>query len=113
MGLEDEKYEVKRFTNYVLMLAHEIMEDLKDDANNFRTPELNNFLRNEETNPFVQVVVVKTLYNLQNGIADWPGREKYFTYEHTLIKMKLAIDCIRAHSEIENKEIKNINFDKL
>ena len=49
----------------------------------------------------------------QNGIADWPGREKYFTYENTLIKMKLAIDCIRAHSEIDNKEIKNINFDKL
>jgi len=69
MGLEDEKYEVKRFTNYVLMLAHEIMEDLKDDANNFRTPELNNFLRNEETNPFVQVVVVKTLYNLQKKRA--------------------------------------------
>jgi hypothetical protein len=69
MGLKDESSEVKRFTNYVLMLAHEVLADLKDDANNFRTPELNNFLRNEETYPFIQVVVVKTLSNLQKKRA--------------------------------------------
>ena len=57
------------FTNYVLMLAHEIMIDLKDDASTFRTPELNDFLRNKETQPFIQIVVVKTLSNLQKKNA--------------------------------------------
>ena len=57
--------EIKRFTNFVLMLGHEVMEDLKDDANKFETSELKDFLRDEHTTALVNIVIVKTLNNLQ------------------------------------------------
>ena len=60
-----DKIEIKRFTNFVLMLGHEVMEDLKDDANKFETSELKDFLRDEHTTALVNIVIVKTLNNLQ------------------------------------------------
>lgn len=47
------------------MLGHEVMEDLKDDANKFETSELKDFLRDEHTTALVNIVIVKTLNNLQ------------------------------------------------
>tara|TARA_B110000495_G_scaffold77373_1_gene66356 strand:- start:229 stop:474 length:246 start_codon:yes stop_codon:yes gene_type:complete len=60
-----DEIEIKRFTNFVLMLGHEVMEDLKDDANKFETSELKDFLRDEHTTALVNIVIVKTLNNLQ------------------------------------------------
>ena len=47
------------------MLGHEVMDDLKDDANKFKTSELRDFLRDEHTTALVNIVIVKTLNNLQ------------------------------------------------
>tara|TARA_B110000495_G_C23021211_1_gene605894 strand:+ start:2302 stop:2547 length:246 start_codon:yes stop_codon:yes gene_type:complete len=60
-----DEIEIKRFTNFVLMLGHEVMDDLKDDANKFKTSELRDFLRDEHTTALVNIVIVKTLNNLQ------------------------------------------------
>ena len=66
---DDDKVQIKRFTNYVLMLEHEVMSDLKDDANVFKTKELTDFLRQENTTGLVKVVIVKTMANLQKKRA--------------------------------------------
>ena len=60
-----DEIEIKRFTNFVLMLGHEIMDDLKDDASKFETSELRDFLRDPHTVSIVNIVIVKTLNNLQ------------------------------------------------
>lgn len=60
-----DKTEIKRFTNFVLMLGHEVLDDLKDDANKFETLELKDFLRDKHTASLVNIVIVKTLNNLQ------------------------------------------------
>lgn len=64
-----DKQQIKRFTNYILMLEHEVMGDLKDDANSFEDKFLMKQLVKKETSALVRVVIVKTIANLQKKYA--------------------------------------------
>jgi len=64
-----DEQQLKRFTNYILMLEHEVMADLKDDANALEDKFLMKRLVQKETSALVRVVIVKTVANLQKKYA--------------------------------------------
>ena len=68
MGLRDDKDTV-RFENFILMIEHEITQELRDQSSLFKSKELREELAREETQMIVKVVVVKTMSNLQRKRA--------------------------------------------
>ena len=68
MGLRDDKDTV-RFENFILMIEHEITQELRDQSSLFKSKELREELAREETQMLVNVVVVKTMSNLQRKRA--------------------------------------------
>lgn len=61
--------ELRRFANYVLMLEHEIMNDLMDDSKVFKVPEFHSFLKKESTRPFAKIIITSLLSNLHSKRA--------------------------------------------
>jgi hypothetical protein len=68
MGLKKDKDTV-RFENFILMVVHEITQELRDQSSLFKSKELREELAREETQMIVNVVVVKTMSNLQKKRA--------------------------------------------
>ena len=68
MGLKKDKDTV-RFENFILMIVHEITQELRDQSSLFKSKELREELAREETQMIVNVVVVKTMSNLQKKPA--------------------------------------------
>ena len=66
MGLDKESV---RFENFILMLGHEVSQELKDQSRTFKNKELREELAREETQMIVKVVVIKTMANLQKKRA--------------------------------------------
>lgn len=61
--------EVKRFTNYILMLEHEIVQDLLKDSETFKTSDFREYLRESTTRALTKVLVAKLMSNLQEKRA--------------------------------------------
>ena len=57
MGLREDKDTV-RFENFILMIEHEITQELRDQSSMFKSKELREELAREETQMLVNVVVV-------------------------------------------------------
>ena len=68
MGLKKDK-DIVRFENFILMVVHEITQELRDQSSLFKSKELREELAREETQMLVNVVVVKTMSNLQRKRA--------------------------------------------
>lgn len=66
---EKDENEVKRFTNYILMLEHEIVQDLLKDSETFKTPDFRAYLRESTTRALTKVLVAKLMSNLQEKRA--------------------------------------------
>ena len=67
LGKDDS--EVKRFTNYILMLEHEIVQDLLSDSDTFKNPDFREYLKDSATIGFTKVLVAKMMSNLQEKRA--------------------------------------------
>ena len=67
LGKDDS--EVKRFTNYILMLEHEIVQDLLRDSETFKNPDFREYLRESATRALTKVLVAKMMSNLQEKRA--------------------------------------------
>ena len=61
--------EVKRFTNYILMLEHEIVQALLKDSETFKTSDFREYLRESTTRALTKVLVAKLMSNLQEKRA--------------------------------------------
>ena len=61
--------EVKRFTNYIIMLEHEIVQDLLKDSETFKTSDFREYLRESTTRALTKVLVAKLMSNLQEKRA--------------------------------------------
>lgn len=58
-----------RFENFILMIDHEVAQELRDQSSRFKNKELREELAREETQMIIKVVVVKTMSNLQRKRA--------------------------------------------
>lgn len=58
-----------RFENFILMIDHEVSQELRDQSARFKNKELREELAREETQMIIKVVVVKTMSNLQRKRA--------------------------------------------
>ena len=79
MGLDKESI---RFENFILMIEHEVSQELKDQTHKFTNKELREELAREETKMIMKVVVVKTMSNLQRKRA----------FSHKFIRTMLGRD---------------------
>lgn len=68
MGLREDKDTV-RFENFILMIEHEVSQELRDQSSLFKSKELREELAREETQMIIKVIVVKTMSNLQKKRA--------------------------------------------
>lgn len=68
MGLREDKDTV-RFENFILMIEHEVSQELRDQSSLFKNKELREELAREETQMIIKVIVVKTMSNLQKKRA--------------------------------------------
>jgi hypothetical protein len=68
MGLREDKDTI-RFENFILMINHEISQELRDQSSMFKNKDLREELAREETQMIIKVVVVKTMSNLQKKRA--------------------------------------------
>ena len=68
MGLREDKDTV-RFENFILMIEHEITQELRDQSSMFKNKDLREELAREETQMIIKVIVVKTMSNLQKKRA--------------------------------------------
>ena len=66
MGLDKESV---RFENFILMIEHEVSQELKDQTHKFTNKELREELAREETQMIIKVIIVKTMSNLQRKRA--------------------------------------------
>lgn len=58
-----------RFENFILMIEHEVSQELRDQSSRFKNKELREELAREETQMIIKVIVVKTMSNLQRKRA--------------------------------------------
>lgn len=68
MGLREDKDTI-RFENFILMINHEISQELRDQSSMFKNKDLREELAREATQMIIKVVVVKTMSNLQKKRA--------------------------------------------
>jgi len=68
MGLREDKDTI-RFENFILMINHEVSQELRDQSSMFKNKDLREELAREETQMIIKVVVVKTMSNLQKKRA--------------------------------------------
>ena len=68
MGLSEDKDTV-RFENFILMIEHEVSQELRDQSSMFKNKDLREELAREATQMIIKVVVVKTMSNLQKKRA--------------------------------------------
>mgnify|MGYP006141968253 CR=1 FL=1 len=68
MGLREDKDTV-RFENFILMIEHEVSQELRDQSSMFKNKDLREELAREETQMIIKVIVVKTMSNLQKKRA--------------------------------------------
>ena len=68
MGLSEDKDTV-RFENFILMIEHEVSQELRDQSSMFKNKDLREELAREETQMIIKVIVVKTMSNLQKKRA--------------------------------------------
>ena len=57
MGLREDKDTI-RFENFILMINHEISQELRDQSSMFKNKDLREELAREETQMIIKVVVV-------------------------------------------------------
>lgn len=58
-----------RFENFILMIEHEVSQELREQSTRFKNKELREELAREETQMIIKVIVVKTMSNLQRKRA--------------------------------------------
>ena len=63
MELEDKT--TQRFENFILMVIEEVSNEMNDQARTFKSQELREELKRDETKALIKAIVIKTMMNLQ------------------------------------------------
>ena len=69
MELNSTNAEMRRFTNYILMLEHEVVEDLMNDSKLISNEEFKTFMKEYTTRAITKVIIAKLMSNLQEKRA--------------------------------------------
>ena len=67
MELEDKT--TQRFENFILMVIEEVSNEMNDQARTFKSQELREELKREQTKALIKAIVIKTMMNLQKKRA--------------------------------------------